>query len=286
MHGNRNKEECMKCGRDYMRDFAVRNARGTKEHKTGRKCDDPACRGDLKDTIINFGENLNEDILNTGFAHGSEADLMVCVGSSMRVNPAAEMAGLTAERGRNLVIINLMKTPLDKYASLVINGRCQAVFELLMKKLSIAIPEWNIKRSAKISLSERNGKEHLSIKGIDTNNLPYDYLKSIQVNGELKSSIPLKASEQKQNSVYKFDLGFQGHYGEPKLELAIPRALVAENNNEIKVDMIYNPRKCKWEFVMSYNYGTKQDLDIVMYKNGNDAANKDFAKLFDQKLKF
>ncbi len=24
----------------------------------GRKCDDPACRGDLEDTIINFGENL------------------------------------------------------------------------------------------------------------------------------------------------------------------------------------------------------------------------------------
>ena len=24
----------------------------------GRKCDDPSCRGDLADTIINFGENL------------------------------------------------------------------------------------------------------------------------------------------------------------------------------------------------------------------------------------
>lgn len=96
VHGNRNKEECMKCGRDFMRDFGVRIAKGVKEHKTGRKCDDPKCRGDLKDTIINFGENLREEILNMGYAHGSEADLMVCVGSSMRVNPAAEMAGLTA----------------------------------------------------------------------------------------------------------------------------------------------------------------------------------------------
>ena len=27
---------------------------------TGRKCDDPACRGDLRDSIINFGESLPE----------------------------------------------------------------------------------------------------------------------------------------------------------------------------------------------------------------------------------
>ena len=89
----------MKCGRDYMRDFRVRNAKSVKQHKTGRKCDDPACKGDLKDTIINFGENLNKNILNTGYAHGSEADLMLCVGSSLRVNPAAHMAGVTAEKG-------------------------------------------------------------------------------------------------------------------------------------------------------------------------------------------
>ena len=169
----------MKCGREYMRDFGVRNAKGTKEHKTGRKCDDPNCRGDLKDTIINFGENLREDILDTGFAHGSEADVMLCVGSSMRVNPAAEMASLTAERGRNLVIINLMKTPLDAGATLVINGKCQVVFELLMKKLGMAIPEWNIKRQAKIALTTRGDKEYLSIKGVCSNNNPYDFFKGV-----------------------------------------------------------------------------------------------------------
>lgn len=107
MHGNTNKEECTVCGRDYFRDFRTRNAKGTKEHLTGRKCDDPKCKGALKDTIINFGENLNENILNMGFAHGYEADLMLAVGSSMRVEPAASMAGACKQRGGNLVIINL-----------------------------------------------------------------------------------------------------------------------------------------------------------------------------------
>lgn len=285
VHGNRNKEECMKCGREFMRDFAVRNARGTKEHKTGRKCDDPKCKGDLKDTIINFGENLREDILDTGYAHGSEADLMVCVGSSMRVNPAADMAALTAQRGGNLVIINLMKTPLDHGATLVINGKCQQVFELLMKKLGFDIPEWNIKRMARIGLTTKGDKEYLSIKGVDTNNLPYDFFKGVSINSEALSSIPLKTQEKKEDSIYKFSLGFQGHYREPKLDLAIPRQLLVNSNDAIKVEMIYNPRKCVWEFVMSYNFHTKEDLDIIRFKNGNDSSDKDFAKMFDQKLK-
>ena len=219
VHGNRNLEECMKCGREYMRDYRTRTAKTTHEHKTGRKCDNKSCGGNLKDTIINFGENLREDILNMGFAHGSEADLMLCVGSSMRVNPAAEMAGMTAERGRNLVIINLMKTPLDKYATLVINGRCQQVFELLMKKLSISIPEWNITRSAKVSLvtNSTDGKEHLKVAGVDTDGKPYDFIKSASLVSANHSglSVPLKPVDQKDDSVYKINLGFQGWYKEP-----------------------------------------------------------------------
>ena len=59
LHGNTNLELCMDCGREHMRDMRVRNAQSVKEHKTGRKCDTPDCNGDLKDTIINFGESLN-----------------------------------------------------------------------------------------------------------------------------------------------------------------------------------------------------------------------------------
>merc|ERR1712110_783471 len=49
VHGNRNLELCIKCGKDYMRDFTT--GRRHKDHLTGRKCDNPACKGDLKDTI-------------------------------------------------------------------------------------------------------------------------------------------------------------------------------------------------------------------------------------------
>ena len=67
LHGNTNLEVCKKCGREHMRDHRVRTAQKVHEHGTGRTCDTPSCGGQLEDTIINFGENLNDNILELGF---------------------------------------------------------------------------------------------------------------------------------------------------------------------------------------------------------------------------
>ena len=67
LHGNTNLEVCESCGKEYMRDHRVRTAQKTKDHRTGRVCDNPQCKGHLKDTIINFGEPLNENIQELGF---------------------------------------------------------------------------------------------------------------------------------------------------------------------------------------------------------------------------
>ena len=91
LHGNTNVEICSKCQREYLRDFRVRNAQTVHEHKTGRKCEDILCNGDLIDTIINFNENLRENDLDLGFGHSNIADLCLAMGSSLRVNPAASM---------------------------------------------------------------------------------------------------------------------------------------------------------------------------------------------------
>jgi NAD-dependent SIR2 family protein deacetylase len=58
LHGNTNLEHCMSCGKNYLRDYRTRKSEIPTEHKTDRQCDDPKCRGDLVDQIINFGEKI------------------------------------------------------------------------------------------------------------------------------------------------------------------------------------------------------------------------------------
>ncbi len=152
LHGNTNLEICNKCSKNYLRDYRVRTAQKVHEHKTGRKCQ---CGGDLEDSIINFGENLPEKAMNEGFAHSYEADLCLCMGSSLRVTPAAnmpEIVGKNKKNKKNLVIVNLQKTPLDNLATMVIHAFTDTVMEKLMEKLKIQIPAFILQRYVEISL--------------------------------------------------------------------------------------------------------------------------------------
>jgi NAD-dependent SIR2 family protein deacetylase len=78
LHGNINLETCKKCHAKYLRDFDTDSDRDN--HYTGRRCDKPECRGRLKDSIINFGEDLPEDELNKAFDHAEKTDLCLVLG--------------------------------------------------------------------------------------------------------------------------------------------------------------------------------------------------------------
>ena len=144
------------------------------EHKTGRKCDNKKCGGDLHDTIINFDETLRKADVQTGMVQGLAADLMLCLGSSLRVQPANIMAANTALRGGNVVIVNLQKTPLSE-KGLHIYTKIDDVMELLMKKLDIAIPEFRLHRHAQFKLirTPMQATGVLDASGVDPSGSPY-----------------------------------------------------------------------------------------------------------------
>jgi NAD-dependent SIR2 family protein deacetylase len=102
LHGNANLEKCRKCGKEYLRDFEIGC---THDHITGRRCTVPGCNGKLYDTIINFGENLPKREIKEGFDNSLKADVVLAMGSSLRVTPAADMPAQTAEKGGKLVIV-------------------------------------------------------------------------------------------------------------------------------------------------------------------------------------
>jgi NAD-dependent deacetylase len=92
--------------------------------------DDPACPGCgglLKSATVSFGQNLHPGVLQAAEAAIGAADLVVAIGSSLQVHPAAGLPAAAARAGIPLVIVNDESTPLDEVAAAVVRGRAAQV---------------------------------------------------------------------------------------------------------------------------------------------------------------
>ena len=258
LHGNMNLEVCVKCKRQHMRDYNVRNAKAAKKHMTGRICDSPGCGGELKDTIINFGEGLDQTIMQKGFAVSMVADLHVCMGSSMRVSPANQMPLMSKMAGGKIVMINLQKTPINDHCDLVIHERMDKVIDMVMKKLEIPIPEFRRSYRLKMSLSDDDKK--LDLTGVDTNGDCYSLFKSLKITGlapGAQVSLPRNANQKQPYSQavspqtaqqLKIQCEFEGHYYEPYLEITAPMDKLREHKS-VEFEMVFHVPTGKFEVV-------------------------------------
>ena len=136
LHGNIFVETCPKCLIRYTREFEVPLESST-NHETGRDCDDSDCDGKLCDTIVHFDQSLPWKELSITNANFSGADLTIVLGSSLRVNPAADLPFKSKRRKRfppktQAVIVNLQPTPRDDEADLVIRATCDEVIAKLL----------------------------------------------------------------------------------------------------------------------------------------------------------
>ncbi|MFA6931268.1 MAG: Sir2 family NAD-dependent protein deacetylase [Lentisphaeria bacterium] len=75
------------------------------------------CRGLIKPDVVFFGENLDQDLLDRGRKDFSEADLILVLGSSLSVQPAASLPLLSIHQHGKMVIVNSQPTPYDHFAS-------------------------------------------------------------------------------------------------------------------------------------------------------------------------
>jgi len=76
------------------------------------------CGGAYKPDITFFGEMLPERAFDGAVALAQKADLMLVLGSSLTVHPAASIPPLTVRAGGELVMVNAQPTPLDRMATL------------------------------------------------------------------------------------------------------------------------------------------------------------------------
>ncbi|MHB9293260.1 NAD-dependent protein deacetylase/lipoamidase [Hollandina sp. SP2] len=97
----------------------------------------PRCSQVLKPGITFFGESLPVKALSAAESEARQADLMLVLGTSLTVYPAASIPQITLRAGGRIVIVNDMETPLDRYASLRFTDLGE-VFEGLAELLRVS----------------------------------------------------------------------------------------------------------------------------------------------------
>ncbi|RKY05126.1 NAD-dependent protein deacylase [Candidatus Poribacteria bacterium] len=106
LHGNISTGTCLSCGRKFSREEINAKLESSPVPRCG-------CGGLIKPDVVFFGEQLPPDALEKGTEMASKADLMVVMGSSLVVYPAANLPLLTVRNGGRLIIVTKGETGLD-----------------------------------------------------------------------------------------------------------------------------------------------------------------------------
>lgn len=104
---------------------------------------------------------------------GKLADVCLAMGSSLTVNPAAEIPKMVGQKGK-LIIVNLQKTPLDQYAYLRIGALCDDFMKMLMPKLKVKVEDFILHRLIEFTV---NKDGEMEFRGIDRRGIPFTYFK-------------------------------------------------------------------------------------------------------------
>jgi NAD-dependent deacetylase len=112
VHGTVDQMTCRRCHKRIpSRDFEAQLRAGREMPRCS------VCQTVLKPDIVLFEERLPQDIWETAESHCSQADVILVVGSSLAVWPAASLPELAVENGAKLIIVNLTPTHLDQAAA-------------------------------------------------------------------------------------------------------------------------------------------------------------------------
>jgi NAD-dependent deacetylase len=115
VHGTMRDVMCMACGwRGPMQPVLDRVRNGEDDPACGR------CGGILKSATISFGQPLVPKVIERATRAAERCDLLLAVGSSLQVFPAAGIVPLAKETGARLVIVNAEPTPFDEMADVVL----------------------------------------------------------------------------------------------------------------------------------------------------------------------
>ncbi|MBA3606263.1 MAG: NAD-dependent deacetylase [Actinomycetota bacterium] len=81
------------------------------------------CGGILKSDTISFGQSLVPDVIDRALRVSASCDVLLAVGSTLSVYPAANCVPEAAAAGARVVIVNASATDMDRHADAVLRGQ-------------------------------------------------------------------------------------------------------------------------------------------------------------------
>jgi len=89
--------------------------------------------------VVWFGETLDPSVLNAAYEAAERCDLMLVVGTSALVQPAASLPVMAKGKGAYLIEVNLERTLLSRYADEIVLGPAAEELPRLWSRLGEAL---------------------------------------------------------------------------------------------------------------------------------------------------
>lgn len=122
VHGDIWDVRCLDCGR------TVRDERAPLPELPPR-CD---CGGTLRPGVVWFGEALPRDVFEAAQSAMEECEVLLVVGTSAVVYPAAGLAPLARGHGARVIEVNLEETPVSGAVDAALRGKSGEILPLLL----------------------------------------------------------------------------------------------------------------------------------------------------------
>jgi len=125
LHGNIWRVQCTRCGRETM----------DRSPDMGKRPTCTVCGGLLRPGVVWFGESLDPHILHQAVEAARSCQIMLVVGTSSVVQPAASLAFTAKSGGAMLAEINLEQTPNSDFMDRVLLGKAGEILPRLVEGL-------------------------------------------------------------------------------------------------------------------------------------------------------
>lgn len=146
LHGNGQLMRCLGCDRLYTRQEVGWDTRRwgpgyLTQKPVGEQPACPGCDGRLISSVVNFGDPLPQQELARADHHARTCDLMLVLGSSLVVEPAASLVGRAIRFRARVVLVNQGETPYDAAVTLRVWGAIGEVIPSAVERVKRALEE-------------------------------------------------------------------------------------------------------------------------------------------------